>query len=194
MQGWILDLSINVVFSLVWIDFTTQKRQKIHQRGFAAIKLGINSQWLKKDHRVQDLRGLKEVFLTFWTKMFIYENKGLLYLSILYEPAGLNQVEICTTLPLESRYIKGGVLPASKAQFCKGCVQRTTSPWCPPRDWLAGRWWWPARPLGTDSLWNSWSRCACAGFSTLQNKLTRTHNQRPPVGSENENIYHSNVR
>lgn len=56
---------------------------------------------------MQDLRGLKDFFLTSWTKMFIYENKGLvLYLSILYYSAGLNQVKISTTLPLESRYKK----------------------------------------------------------------------------------------
>lgn len=68
-------------------------------------------------------------------------------------------------------FLQNDVLPVNMAQFCKVCSQRTKSLWCPPPDWQAGRWWWPARQRRRDSLWNNWSPCACGGSSTLQNKL-----------------------
>lgn len=81
---------------------------------------------------------------------------------------------------------KFDVLPVNTARFCRACSQRTKSLWCPPRDWQAGRWWWPARQRRTDSLWNNWSRCACGGSSTLQNKLNRRYKVKtlPPQAKE----------
>ena len=72
------------------------------------------------------------------------------------------------------------LLPADKAQLCKEFFQRTTSLWCLPQGLQAGRWWWPTHQQRRDWRWNSWSRCACAGFSKLQNKLKKRHNQQPP--------------